>query len=239
MSEAIESRLSRLESGQAEIEAWRREMQEAFRESWRRGEDLDRRLGDTERLIQQISEEARQRERELDRRFQETDRRFQETDRMIKELGQQIGGLGQKFSGFTEGMAMPSMERRSAERFGTTGFAVRPRVRIGDEELEVDAIAYSEGEPGTVCAVDVKSRLRDEGIDQLLRSLERFPRFFPEHRGKRLVGVLAAVDASLELEQRALREGLVLARISGDVFELRLPEGYEPRSFPNPAVPVA
>ena len=33
---------------------------------------------------------------------------------------------------------------------------------------------------------------------------------------------------------RVLREGLVLARIRDDVFELQIPAGYEPRAFPNP-----
>jgi hypothetical protein len=274
MSEpAIETRVSRLESGQAELQAlqadhaaWRREMEEAQRDFWRRDAALERKLD-------RFAEEARARSEELgrglressldfdrrlresredfDRRLQESrgdfDRRLQETDRLIKELrqetrelGKQIGGLGQKFGSFTEGLALPSMERRLAERFGTTAFAVRPRVRIGSDELEVDAIAWSDGEAGTVCVVNVKSHLRDEGIDQLLRSLAKFPRFFPEHRGKRLLGVLAVVDAGREVQQRVLREGLVLARIHDDVFELQIPAGYEPRAFPNPpAAPVA
>jgi hypothetical protein len=112
-------------------------------------------------------------------------------------------------------------------------------VRSGKDELEVDAIAYSGGEGGTVCVVDIKSHLRDEGIDQFLRSLAKFPRLFPEHGGKRLIGVLAVVDTRPELEVRLLREGLVLARIRDDVFELQVPEGYEPRAFPNPATPDA
>ena len=82
--------------------------------------------------------------------------------------------------------------------------------------------------------VDIKSHLRDDGIDQFLRSLKQFPRLFPEHGGKRLIGVLAVVDARRDLEERVLHEGLVLARIRDDVFDLQLLEGYEPRAFPNP-----
>ena len=41
----------------------------------------------------------------------ETDQRIKETDRFVKELGKQIGGLGEKFGSFTEGLALPSMER--------------------------------------------------------------------------------------------------------------------------------
>ncbi len=43
--------------------------------------------------------------------LQETDRKFQETDRQIRELGKQIGGLGNKFGSFTEGLALPSMQK--------------------------------------------------------------------------------------------------------------------------------
>ena len=87
-------------------------------------------------------------------------------------------------------MSLPSMERCLAERFGTTGFTARVKERIGGEEIYLDALASSRGESGTVCVVEVKSRLR---------------------------------------------EGLVLARISDDVFELAVPEDFEPRAFPNPA----
>ena len=99
----------------------------------------------------------------------------------------------------------------------------------------LDALASSKGAGGTVCVVEVRSRLREDGIDQLLRILRDFPRFFPQHRGKKLIGVLAAVDTRPELEERVLREGLVLASIRDDIFELKLPEGFEPRAFPNPA----
>lgn len=47
---------------------------------------------------------------------------------MIKELGQQIGGLGDKFGYFTEGMALPSMERILTEQFGMS--VIMPRVRV-------------------------------------------------------------------------------------------------------------
>jgi hypothetical protein len=234
----VEERVSRLESGQAEIRSalddhagWLGTMAtlaEETRESLRAGA--------------RAQEEIWEILRETARRQQETDRQIRETDRSVDKLGQEItelkvelGGLGNKFGGFAEGMALPSMERRVAERFGTTAFAPRIRKRIGGEEIELDALAYSNGEANVACVVEVKSHLRDDGIDQLLRALAAFPRFFPEHRGKRLLGVLAAVDASPESKARVLREGLVLATISDDVFELQVPEGFEPRAFPNPA----
>jgi hypothetical protein len=199
-----------------------------------------------ERLMEQLHEEIARERREAERERAETERRLQESraeaarerledERAARDLRRQIAALGDKFGGFAEGMALPSMERGLRERFGTTGFDARLRRRRGSEEIEVDALAHAGGEANIACLVEVKSRLRQDGIDQLLRALESFPRFFPEHRGKKLIGVLAAVDVPPDLRDRVLREGLVLARIRDDVFELQVPADFEPRAFPNPA----
>ncbi|MEM7585716.1 MAG: hypothetical protein AAF560_20165 [Acidobacteriota bacterium] len=79
--------------------------------------------------------------------------------------------------------------------------------------------------------VEVKSHLRDEGIDQMLRCLKEVPEFMPQHRDKRLFGIIAAVDIPEQLRKRALREGLYLARINDETFTLDVPDDFEPRSF--------
>jgi hypothetical protein len=55
--------------------------------------------------------------------------------------------------------------------------------------------------------------------------------FFPEHRDKRLYGILAAVDLSPETRARALREGLYVARIQDQVFALDVPEDFQPQAY--------
>lgn len=163
--------------------------------------------------------------------FQETDRKFQETDRQIKELGKQIGGLGEKFGSFTEGLALPSMERLLRERFGMEVVSPSVRVSKGGRHLEIDTLAYANGALNAAYLVEVKSHLREEAIDQLSTLLEQFRDFFPEHRDKRLYGILAAVDISPALRERALRKGFYVARIHDAVFELDVPEGFQPRVF--------
>ncbi len=209
-----------------------RETQEVLAETARDQHESDRILRET----QEVLAETARGQQETDRIVRES---RQENDRMMKDLRKEMAALGQKFGGFAEGMALPSMERCLAERFGTTGFMARVRKRLGDRELELDALAYADGDADGACVVEVKSRLRDDGIDQLLRALAAFPHFFPEHRGKKLLGVLAAVDAPEELRQRVVREGLVPATIRDDVFELQVPEGFEPRAFPNDSAGAA
>lgn len=154
-----------------------------------------------------------------------------DTDRQIKELKQQIGGLGNKFGSFTEGLALPSMEKRLRERFGMEVVSPSVRVSKDGEHLEIDVLAYANGAVNAVYVVEVKSHLREEAIEQLLSILARFGHFFPEHKSKKLYGILAAVDAPAGLKEQALRQGLYLARIHDDVFELETPADFQPRCF--------
>jgi len=183
-------------------------------------------------------EEAERRSQETEQRSQETARLFQEaarerrkTDKQIKELGKQIGGLGEKFGSFTEGLALPSMERLLHERFGME--VVSPSVRVTKEgrHLELDVLAYANGPVNAAYVVEVKSHLREEAITQLRDLLRRFREFFPEHRDKRLYGILAAVDLTPALRERVLREGFYVARIQDQVFTLDVPDGFQPRVY--------
>ena len=225
-----------------------RELIAAQRETDQKFKETDRRFQETEHQFREIAERFKETDRrfqetdlqfkETDRRFQETDRRFQkterqfkETDRKLKELGKQIGGLGEKFGSFTEGLALPSMERLLRERFGME--VVSPSVRVSKDgrHLEIDTLSYANGLINAAYIVEVKSHLREEAIAQLRTLLESFREFFPEHRDKQLYGILAAVDCSEALRERAMREGFYVARIHDNVFELNVPDDFQPRVF--------
>ena len=169
--------------------------------------------------------------RETARRQEEISRQSEETNRQIRELGRQLGGLGEKFGGFTEGMALPSMTKILKERFHVTFVAPRARSWKNGRAMEVDVLAYSNAGTNEVYVVEVKSHLREEGFLQMLQILRDFRSFFPEHQDKKLYGILAVVDASPDLQQRVLREGIYLANIHDGVFEIQVPEDFEPRVF--------
>lgn len=199
--------------------------------------------------ILRLFQETDRKFQETDRKFQETDRKFQETDRMIKELfasqketdrefresgrrlaelGKQIGGLGEKFGSFTEGLALPAMEKILRQRFGMEVISPSVRVSKGDQHLEIDVLAYANGQINRVYVVEVKSHLRMEAITQIKNLLKRFREYFPEHREKAVFGILAAVHFSAALRERAMREGLYVARIHDDLFALDVPEDFQP-----------
>jgi uncharacterized phage infection (PIP) family protein YhgE len=173
--------------------------------------------------------------KEVSQAQKETDRQLKElgkqTDRQLKELGKQIGGLGSKFGSFTEGLALPSMEKILRQRFGMK--IVSPSVRASEDgkHMEIDVLAYTNGDLNTAYIVEVKSHAREDSITQLKSILQRFRTFFPEHKDKQLYGILAAVDMSPELRQKTLQEGFYVARIHDQVFELDTPENFQPQSY--------
>ncbi|REJ59143.1 MAG: DUF3782 domain-containing protein, partial [Microcystis aeruginosa DA14] len=177
---------------------------------------------ETDKQLKEVSQQQKETDRQLketDRQQKETERRQQETDRQLKELGRQIGGLGAKFGSFTEGLALPSMETILRQRFGME--VVSPSVRVSKDgkHLEIDVLAYTNGELNTAYIVEVKSHAREESITQLKSILQRFRSFFTEHKDKKLYGILASVDLSNELREKILQEGFYVARIHDQVFE--------------------
>jgi hypothetical protein len=185
----------------------------------------------TPQEVWQLLGELVQAQKETDNKFRETDRQIKESGKQIKELGKQIGGLGKKFGSFTEGLALPSMETILRDRFGMEIISPSVRASKQGQHLEIDVLAYANGDINTAYIVEVKSDAREEAIDQLKTLLERFRTFFPEHHHKKLYGILAAVDLPFGERERILKEGLYVARIHDEVFEMDTPSEFQPKHW--------
>jgi hypothetical protein len=201
---------------------------------WRLLAELTAAQKETDKQLKEVSQQQKETElllKEVSQQQKENAQQQKETDKQLKELGKQIGGLGAKFGSFTEGLALPSMETILGQQFGME--VISPSVRVSKEgqHLEIDVLAYSNGELNTAYIVEVKSHVRQEDITQLKSILQRFRRFFPEHKDKKLYGILAAVDLSPELRKKILQEGLYVARIHDQVFELDIPDNFPPQTY--------
>ncbi|HKE03991.1 MAG TPA: hypothetical protein VKE91_08025 [Blastocatellia bacterium] len=100
--------------------------------------------------------------------------------------------------------------------------------------IEIDVMAYDNGSRNELYIVEVKSQLTREGIDQILKTIEEFPKFFGAHRDRTVYGIIAAVDIPQNLRAEVLKEGLYLARIHEGAFELLTPKNFKPRAFTAP-----
>ena len=213
--------------------------QKSQEESDRRFAESDRRAAEakieSDRRAAEAKIESDRRTAEADRLAAEAkaenDRRKQEIDQQLKELGKQIGGLGAKFGSFTEGLALPSMEKILGDRFGMEVISPSVRVSKAGQHLEIDVLAYANSEINKAYVVEVKSHPREESITQLKSILEKFRDFFPEHKDKQVYGILAAVDLSANIRDRILQEGLYVATISDQTFEMDVPDNFCPKAW--------
>src|SRR5262245_24014950 len=185
----------------------------------------------TDQELRDLVESIAKFQAETVRQMAETDRKMAETDRQIKQVNRQLGKLGNKFGSFAEGMALLSMEKILRDRFNMDIVTPRATSRLNGRMIEIDVMAYDNSSRNELYIVEVKSHLTREGIDQILKTIEEFPKFFPTHRDRTVYGILAAVDIPLNLRIEVLKEGLYLARIHDGTFELLTPKNFQPRAF--------
>ncbi len=222
-------------------------------ETARQMAETDRRLAETDRILKESAEKAeeerRKREEELAeerRKTEEVQRRLaeelaeerrkteeerRETERVIRQVNKQLGELGNKFGSFTEGLALPSMEKILHNQFKMNVVTPRAKGYLNGRTLEIDVLAYDDGARNEAYLVEVKSHLTPEGIEQMLKTIEQFPKFFRPHRDRTIYGVIAAVQIPDNLRAEVMKKGLYLARIHDGEFELLTPRGFKPTPF--------
>ena len=204
--------------------------------------ETSRVAAENSRAIRQMREDSERRWEASERRWEESQRQWQEsreeilasrreTDRLITSLERRLGEIGNAFGLYTESMFRPSIKRILRERFGMTVIIAPQVFQLNGSEYEVDFVGHAGETSDEVYLAEIKSQLREDGIHQILEHLRRFPQAFPEHRGKRVFGILAAVTIPDHLRLQALKQGLYLATIKDDVFELSTPEDFVPRAF--------
>ena len=193
--------------------------------------ETDRQLKETDRQLKETDRQLKETDSQLKAQASEADRDRREMKRSNRELGKQIGGLANKFGSFTEGLALPSMQQILRSQFNMEVVSPSVRVKKGDEELEVDVLSYANSTLNEVYVVEVKSHLRDDGIDQLSGIVNRFRHFFPEHKDKKLYGIMAAVEMSNRLKERVLSKGFYAAKISDEVFSIDVPAQFHPKAY--------
>ena len=203
----------------------RKEMSELQQKQHRKMEEQ------RDRRQRELEEQGKKHQQEMEVQRKEDQERKKEFDQMIRDLGKQIGGLGEKWGSFTEGLALPSMQKILQEKFKMEVISPSVRVSKQGQHMEIDVLAYANSDINEAYVVEVKSHAREEAIEQLRKILERFRQFFPEHRDKAVYGILAAVDMTPELRERVLKSGFYVARIHDQVFELDVPANFKPKAY--------
>lgn len=169
-------------------------------------------------------------QKETDRKFQETDRKFQEisqqTSREIKAVNESIGRLGNRLGDFVEEMVRPAAVRLFREQ-GIDVHEVHRGVeasRNGDN-IEIDLLVVNTTD---VVAVECKSQLSIDDVNQHLANLNKLKKMLPTYAEKRVMGAVAAMVLPDNVGRYAYKHGLFVIAQSGDHLLIRNDAKFKP-----------
>ncbi len=161
----------------------------------------------------------------------ENSRAIRENEKLIKKVSTEIGWIGNKWGRFTEGLFYPSLERILMEDLGLDTVLMRVTKRRNGTNMRIDVLGYTNSKMNTAVVVEVKSTLRDDDIRDFIKTLKEFPKFFPEHKDKKVFGMLAAVSISPEQQTVLEKHGVYVVRIKNDVFKIISSKKFAPKDF--------
>lgn len=198
-----------------------------------------------EQTMEQTISEIWQLFRETDTKFKETDARFKETDarmeqrtaetdRQLKETDAKLrrleGLFGNQWGRLIEALVQPSVLSLFQKRgHNVRRLHQRSKAQRNGDSMEIDIILENGDE---VVAVEVKSTLTVEAVNDFLVDLRSFTEFFPLYHAYKIFGAVAGLDISQDVERYAYRRGLFVLRVSGEeMVQLVNDEQFVPQNF--------
>lgn len=213
---------------------------------WQLFKETDLKFQETSRLIKDLfisQKETDRKFQETDLKFQVTDGKFQETDRLIKdlfasqkesdrlfkEMNKKFGDLGNRFGEFVQEMVRSAVVRLFRDR-GIEVHQVMRNIEAFDDEdaIEIDLLVINRQQ---AIAVECKSRLTIDDINEHLVRLDKFKQYFPQYQGLNLMGAVAGMVVPDEAAKYAYRRGLFVLAQSGDSILIRNDAKFMPTQW--------
>ena len=171
-------------------------------------------------------EDIRKMQAETARQMQETDRRMKETDRRLKKLDELFNGhWGKLMESLVKGDLLKLLKERGIE---VQRIAREHEGSFGEENYEVDIIAVNGQE---VVVVEVKTTLRLENVNDFIKKLGFFKKWFQEYADRKVYGAVAYLKANEGSSQRAMKEGLFVIRAAGSSASIVNKQNFKPKVF--------
>ena len=181
----------------------------------------------TSEQIKENGKQMKESGRELKMLFRETDERINKTSKQIEEINKRYGGFTNEFGKMIEDLCRPA----ALKIFKAEGIDIdhvyegSRRERVGEEEIEVDALLCNRTE---AVAVEVKTTCFKKDVDYFLKKMKSFKKIFHEFEGKKVYVAIAAMRFANGSNKYAQRKGLyVLSPLSDGLFSLEKPNNRE------------
>ncbi len=149
-----------------------------------------------------------------------------ELDQQVKELNQQMGRLSGRLGQFVEAMIMPSLVSLFRSR-GIEVHEVHPNVTATRPQgsIEIDLLVVNDGD---AIAVECKSRLTVEDVNEHLLRMDKIKTLLPTYRDKRLLGAVATMVLNDHVGRYAYGKGLYVLAQSGETVTIKNDMNFQP-----------
>jgi hypothetical protein len=187
----------------------------------------------TEAQFAEFQKEADRRSAEADRRSAEADRRSAEANRTMEELKKQVqettkavNNLTTRWGRFVEEMAVVRLFQERG--IDVTQTMSRLKSKRPGAAMEIDIVAVNGSE---LVAVECKSRLSRDDVDDFVSRLHRFKVALPQFREFRVYGAVAAIEIDQGIDVYAYRRGLFVIKQSGETVKIINDAQFQPLGF--------
>ncbi|MDX2256236.1 MAG: DUF3782 domain-containing protein [Pseudanabaenaceae cyanobacterium bins.39] len=199
-------RLSQQEADRRAAEADRRAAEAKAEADRRAAEDAQR------------AAEAAQRAAEADRRAAEADRRLEKLERTVENTNRAVNGLTTRWGRFVEELVRPAVVRLfRAKGIEINRTFLRMRSERPNLQMEIDIFGVNGMK---AIAVECKSRLSNDDIEEMCERLGKLKQAFPEYRDYQIFGAVAAIEVDQQVGRYAYQRGLYVIKPSGDTVEI-------------------
>ena len=184
---------------------------------------------ETDRIIKELSAEIKETSREIKENSREIKEVQKETAREIKAVNTSIGRLSNRLGEFVEEAVRPSAVRLFRER-GIDVHEVHQNVTSDREgsAFEIDLLVVNNQD---VVAIECKSNLSIDDVNEHLERLEKIKRFLPDHVNKRISGAVAGMVIPANVATYAIKKGLYVIGQNGEHLELRNEKSFTAKTW--------
>ncbi|MCX7734235.1 MAG: hypothetical protein N2254_05670 [bacterium] len=166
--------------------------------------------------IERLSEENRLAIAKLS----EENRKTSEELRLFKES---IKGITDGWGRFIEGMVEPSVIKFLKEHdFRILEIYQRAKFSKNGKNKEYDLIVVCDKD--SVFMVSAKTHVSSKDVKELLVDMKEFSFFGERYRGRNLYGIIAGISYGRGADTFALRSGLYVVKVSGEVMQVQAPK---------------
>ena len=181
---------------------------------------------ETDRILKELSAEIKENSREIREVHRELSAEIKEAQ---KEINKSIGRLSNRLGEFVEEAVRPSAVRLFRER-GIDVHEVHQNVTSDREgsAFEIDLLVVNNQD---VVAIECKSNLSIDDVNEHLERLEKIKRFLPDHVNKRISGAVAGMVIPANVATYAIKKGLYVIGQNGEHLELRNEKSFTAKTW--------